>query len=110
MPIGTVFNGSPRLVRDLAQQFGKDVEFLVDGQDTEIDRTVIGRIRDPLVHRLRNSIDHGAEGLQPKAVETGAHKGPTGRLFMESGKTMVASAGQEFRELSENYRRPRCRK
>ncbi len=61
MPIGTVFNGFPRMVRDLAQRFGKDVEFLVDGQDTEIDRTVIERIRDPLVHLLRNCIDHGIE-------------------------------------------------
>ena len=61
MPIGTVFNGFPRMVRDLAQRFGKDVEFLVDGQDTEIDRTVIERIRDPLVHLLRNAIDHGIE-------------------------------------------------
>ena len=61
MPIGTVFNGFPRMVRDLAQRFGKDVEFVVDGQDTEIDRTLIERIRDPLVHLLRNSIDHGIE-------------------------------------------------
>ena len=61
MPIGTVFNGFPRMVRDLARRFGKDVEFLVDGQDTEMDRTVIERIRDPLVHLIRNSIDHGIE-------------------------------------------------
>ncbi|MCH7842342.1 MAG: chemotaxis protein CheA [Chloroflexi bacterium] len=61
MPIGTVFNGFPRMVRDLSRRFGKKVEFLVDGQDTEIDRTVIERIRDPLVHLIRNSIDHGIE-------------------------------------------------
>ena len=61
MPIGTVFNGFPRMVRDLAKRFGKEVEFLVDGQDTEIDRTVIECIRDPLVHLIRNSIDHGIE-------------------------------------------------
>ncbi|MBC8279691.1 MAG: chemotaxis protein CheA [Chloroflexi bacterium] len=61
MPIGTVFNGFPRLVRDLAKRFGKEVQFLVEGQETEIDRTVIERIRDPLVHLLRNSIDHGVE-------------------------------------------------
>ena len=61
MPIATVFNGFPRMVRDLARRFGKQVEFSVDGQDTEIDRTVIERIRDPLVHLLRNAIDHGIE-------------------------------------------------
>ena len=47
MPIGTVSNGFPRMVRDLAQRFGKDVEFSIDGQDTEIDRTVIERIQPP---------------------------------------------------------------
>ncbi len=61
LPIGTVLNGFPRMVRDLSLKMKKKVEFIVDGQDTEIDRTVIERIRDPLVHLLRNSIDHGIE-------------------------------------------------
>ena len=60
-PIGTVFNGFPRMLRDLAQKVEKQINFEVDGQDTEIDRTVIERIRDPLVHLLRNSLDHGIE-------------------------------------------------
>ena len=60
-PIGTVFNGFPRMLRDLAQKVNKKIKFIVDGQDTEIDRTVIDRIRDPLVHLLRNSLDHGIE-------------------------------------------------
>ena len=61
LPIGTVLNGFPRMVRDLSLKMNKKVDFTVDGQDTEIDRTVIERIRDPLVHLLRNSIDHGIE-------------------------------------------------
>ena len=61
LPIGTVLNGFPRMVRDLSLKMNKKVDFIVDGQDTEIDRTVIERIRDPLVHLLRNSIDHGIE-------------------------------------------------
>ncbi|MFQ6030062.1 MAG: chemotaxis protein CheA, partial [Dehalococcoidia bacterium] len=61
LPIGTVFSGFPRLVRDLAQKINKKVEFTIEGQDTEIDRTVIERIRDPLVHLLRNAIDHGIQ-------------------------------------------------
>lgn len=75
MPIGTVFNGFPRMVRDLAQRLGKDVEFLVDGQDTEIDRTVIERIRDPLVHLLRNSIDHGIEMPEERAAAGKSERG-----------------------------------
>ena len=61
LPIGTVFSGLPRMLRDLAQTAGKKVDFTVDGQDTEIDRTVTERIRDPLVHLLRNAVDHGVE-------------------------------------------------
>ena len=61
LPIGTVFNGFPRMIRDLAQKAGKKLDFVVEGQDTEIDRTVIERIRDPLVHLLRNALDHGLE-------------------------------------------------
>jgi two-component system, chemotaxis family, sensor kinase CheA len=61
LPIGTVFSGFPRMIRDLARTTGKTVELVVAGQDTEIDRTVIERIRDPLVHLLRNAVDHGAE-------------------------------------------------
>lgn len=66
LPIGTVFNGFPRLMRDLAQKVNKQVNFVVDGQDTEIDRTVIDRIRDPLVHLLRNSVDHGVESAEDR--------------------------------------------
>lgn len=61
MPVGTVFNRFPRLIRDLAQKAGKQVNFIVEGQDTGIDRSVIEHIRDPLVHLLRNAVDHGIE-------------------------------------------------
>lgn len=61
MPVGTVFNRFPRMIRDLAQKAGKQVEFIIEGQDTGIDRSVIEHIRDPLVHLLRNAVDHGVE-------------------------------------------------
>ena len=61
LPIGTVFSSFPRLMRDLAQRVNKQVNFTMDGQDTEIDRTVIDRIKDPLIHLLRNALDHGVE-------------------------------------------------
>ena len=60
-PIGTVFSGLPRMVRDLSHKMGKKLDFQVSGHDTEIDRTVIERIRDPLIHLLRNAVDHGVE-------------------------------------------------
>ncbi|MDD5092896.1 MAG: chemotaxis protein CheA [Dehalococcoidia bacterium] len=61
LPVGTVFNRFPRMVRDLAQKMGKKVDFIITGQETGIDRSVIEHIRDPLVHLLRNSVDHGIE-------------------------------------------------
>lgn len=90
MPIGTVFNGFPRMVRDLAQRFGKDVEFVVDGQDTEIDRTVIERIRDPLVHLLRNSIDHGIEVPDVRAAAGKPERGVIKlSAFQEQGSIVI---------------------
>lgn len=60
-PIEQVFNRFPRMVRDLAQKANKEVEFIVEGKETELDRTVIEEIGDPLIHLLRNAIDHGIE-------------------------------------------------
>lgn len=60
-PIEQVFNRFPRMVRDLAQKAGKEIEFIVEGRETELDRTVIEEIGDPLIHLLRNAIDHGIE-------------------------------------------------
>ncbi len=61
LPIGTVFSRFPRVVRDLAARQSKRVELVVEGQETELDRSVIEVIGDPLVHLLRNAIDHGVE-------------------------------------------------
>jgi two-component system, chemotaxis family, sensor kinase CheA len=61
VPVGNIFNRFPRMVRDLARDLGKDVAFEVDGLDIELDRTVLDEIVEPLVHLLRNSVDHGLE-------------------------------------------------
>jgi two-component system chemotaxis sensor kinase CheA len=61
LPVGTVFSGLPRMIRGLAQKSKKKVDFVMEGQETGIDRTVIEHIRDPLVHLLRNAVDHGIE-------------------------------------------------
>jgi two-component system chemotaxis sensor kinase CheA len=73
--IGTIMNGFPRLVRDIAQKAGKKIDFYIEGQETELDRSIIEQVRDPLLHLLRNSVDHGIEmpEVRRKAgkVETG---------------------------------------
>ena len=66
LPIGFVFNRLPRLVRDVSQQLGKQVELKISGEGTELDKTVIERISDPLLHMVRNSLDHGIETPQER--------------------------------------------
>lgn len=66
LPIGFVFNRLPRLVRDISHQLGKQVELKVSGESTELDKTVIERISDPLLHMVRNSLDHGIESPQER--------------------------------------------
>ena len=61
LPIGKVFNKFPRLVRDLARALGKKVRLIIEGEDTELDKSIIEEIGDPLVHMIRNAIDHGIE-------------------------------------------------
>ncbi len=63
VPVETVFNRFPRMVRDTSQQLGKEVDFTIVGQDTELDRTVVEEIGDPIMHMLRNSLDHGIESV-----------------------------------------------
>ncbi|MBN2251645.1 MAG: chemotaxis protein CheA, partial [Candidatus Altiarchaeota archaeon] len=75
LPIGTVFNGFPRLVRDTSQKMNKKVELITDGQETELDRTILEQIRDPLVHLLRNAIDHGIEKPEVRLAAGKQEKG-----------------------------------
>ena len=61
LPVGTIFNKYRRLVRDLASSLGKEVDLEITGSETEIDKTIIEKLSDPLLHIIRNSIDHGLE-------------------------------------------------
>lgn len=81
LPISTVFNRFPRLVRDLAQKLDKKVVLDMRGETTELDKTVLEKIGDPLVHLVRNAIDHGLE-MPDKRLASG--KGDTGTLRMEA--------------------------
>jgi two-component system chemotaxis sensor kinase CheA len=74
--IGKVFNRFPRLVRDLSKELQKDVTLVIKGEETELDKTLIEEINDPLVHLVRNSIDHGVEAEEDR-VKAGKSKGGT---------------------------------
>ena len=81
VPISVVFNRFPRLVHDLSRQLGKRVELVIVGQNTELDRTVLEKLGDPLVHLVRNSLDHGFELPAERAA---AGKPETGRLRLSA--------------------------
>jgi two-component system chemotaxis sensor kinase CheA len=66
VPIGIVFSRFPRLVRDLAQAQKKKLDFIIEGEETELDRSIIEQIRDPLIHLLRNAVDHGIESPEKR--------------------------------------------
>jgi two-component system chemotaxis sensor kinase CheA len=65
-PIGRLFQKYPRLARDLARQLGKDVELVLSGEETELDKTMIEDLNDPLVHLVRNAVDHGVESPEER--------------------------------------------
>ncbi|ACL76373.1 chemotaxis protein CheA [Ruminiclostridium cellulolyticum] len=89
VPVETVFNRFPRMIRDIAKDLGKEIELKMSGEETELDRTVIDEIGDPLIHLLRNSCDHGLESTE-KRKEIG--KPEVGRINLtayQSGNNVL---------------------
>jgi two-component system chemotaxis sensor kinase CheA len=83
VPVGNIFNRFPRMVRDLARDLGRAVSFDMGGLDIELDRTVLDEIGDPIVHLLRNAIDHGIESEEERVA---AGKPPKGTIRLEAGR------------------------
>ena len=81
LPIGTTFSKFTRLVRDLSTELGKEIELTTDGAETELDKTVIERLSDPLVHIIRNSIGHG---IEPPSVRMAAGKPKKGTIHLSA--------------------------
>ncbi|WP_040948693.1 chemotaxis protein CheA [Gorillibacterium massiliense] len=81
VPVDTVFNRFPRMIRDIAKNLNKKVELIITGADTELDRTVIDEIGDPLVHLLRNAIDHGVESMEERAA---ANKSENASIYLRA--------------------------
>lgn len=81
LPISFVFSRFPRMVRDLSQRLGKQVDLKVTGDQTELDKTVLEKIGDPLVHLVRNSVDHG---IEMPGVRVAGGKPATGTVFLEA--------------------------
>lgn len=100
MPISFAFNRFPRMVRDLSQQLGKEIELVMSGEGTELDKTLIENITDPLVHLVRNSVDHGIEPMQERIA---AGKSPVGHVYLNAfhrGGNIVIEVKDDGRGLN----------
>jgi two-component system chemotaxis sensor kinase CheA len=90
LPLDTVFNRFPRLIRDLSVELDKHMELIIEGQDTELDRTVIDEIGEPLIHLLRNAADHGIENKEERIA---SGKNLTGKIkliaYQEGTKAVI---------------------
>lgn len=90
LPLEVVFSRFPRMIRDLSLELNKDIQFLIEGASTELDRTVIDEIGEPLIHLLRNAVDHGIETKEERAK---SGKNPTGRIrlyaYQEGTKAVI---------------------
>jgi two-component system chemotaxis sensor kinase CheA len=93
LPIGTVFNRFPRLVHDLTMKLGKRARLEIEGAETELDKSVIEQLGDPLTHLIRNSIDHGIEDPEQRALAGKPEEGViTLRAYHEGGTVVIEVA------------------
>ncbi len=100
VPIGTLFGRFRRLVRDLAKALGKDIALTVAGEETELDKTMIERLNDPLVHLIRNAADHG---LEPAEERLAAGKPAQGRIHLaavHSGAQVLITVSDDGRGMN----------
>ncbi|MBZ4663112.1 MAG: chemotaxis protein CheA [Caloramator sp.] len=89
LPIERVFNRFPRMIRDLSQELGKDIDLIIKGEDTELDRTVIDEIGEPLVHLIRNAADHGIEKTEERIKLGKPAKGTIKLIAYQEGNKAV---------------------
>ena len=87
VPVWQVFDRFPRVVRDAARTLGKEIDFAVDGREIELDRSLLEQIGDPLVHLLRNAVDHGIESPD---VREASGKARAGRLLLSASRDRSA--------------------
>lgn len=95
VPIETVFNRFPRMIRDVSRKLGKDIDLVMSGEETELDRTVIDEIGDPLIHLLRNAADHGLETTEERIKLGKPQKGTIKLQAYQDGNSVVIEVGDD---------------
>jgi len=99
MPIGTIFSRFRRLVRDLSLQLGKEIELVTEGEETELDKSILDALGEPLVHLLRNSIDHGIESIEDRLAKDKPRQGTIRLIASHRGSDVVVSIEDDGRGL-----------
>lgn len=99
VPVEAVFNRFPRMIRDISRELGKDIELKMSGVDTELDRTVIDEIGDPLIHILRNSADHGIETREERIKLNKPHIGSIYLRAYQDGNNVVIEVEDDGRGI-----------
>lgn len=107
IPLSTIFEGIPRMVRDIASQQGKEIQLIISGEETELDKKVIERIKSSLIHLLRNAIDHGIEEPQVREALGKSRQGTLKISAANEGDRIVLSIeddgkGIDLEEIKEN--------
>jgi two-component system, chemotaxis family, sensor kinase CheA len=89
LPIGNVFNKFPRMVRDLSRDMKKQVDLVIEGEETELDKSVLEEISDPLMHLIRNSVDHGLEMPEDRKAKGKSERGTVKLAAFQEGNNIV---------------------
>lgn len=95
VPVERVFNRFPRMVRDLSRELNKEIDLFMSGEETEVDRTVIDEIGDPLIHLIRNSLDHGIEIPEERLKKGKSEKGTVSLIAYPDGNTVVIEVSDD---------------
>jgi two-component system chemotaxis sensor kinase CheA len=102
VPVELVFNRFPRLIRDISRKLGKDIDLVMSGEETELDRTVIDEIGDPLIHLLRNAADHGLETTEERITLGKPKKGTIKLQAYQDGNSVVIEVQDDGRGINVN--------
>ncbi len=107
-PVGRLFQKFPRLVRELAKDLGKDVELVIEGAETEVDRVVVDSLYDPLVHMLRNALDHGIEDAQARATTAKPAKATISLKAWQEGNSVMIELSDDGKGMDPDQLRAKA--
>ena len=102
VPVETVFNRFPRMIRDVSKKLDKDIDLVMSGEETELDRTVIDEIGDPLIHLLRNAADHGLETTEERLALGKPKKGTIRLEAFQDGNNVVIEVSDDGKGINVN--------